>query len=63
MSTEYEDQTRTCTDCGGTFMWSAGEQAFFHEKGFSEPPKRCKDCRQAKREGRGDFRQEKGGKR
>jgi hypothetical protein len=27
------------------------EQAFFREKGFS-PPKRCKECRQAKKEQR-----------
>ena len=48
MST-YEDQTRTCVDCDQEFTWAAGEQAFFHEKGFSEPPKRCKECRQAKK--------------
>jgi hypothetical protein len=45
----FEDQTRTCVDCDQEFTWTAGEQEFFHEKGFNEPPKRCKECRQAKK--------------
>ena len=48
-----QDQTLTCVDCGEEFTWSAGEQDFFHEKGFTNPPKRCKQCRQAKKEQRG----------
>ena len=48
MSSSYEDQTLTCVDCGREFIWTAGEQEFFHEKGFTTPPKRCQDCRQAK---------------
>jgi hypothetical protein len=46
---KYEDQTRTCSDCGDEFTWTAGEQEFFHEKGFADPPKRCKACRQARK--------------
>jgi Probable zinc-ribbon domain len=49
---KYEDQTRTCSDCGGQFTWTAGEQEFFHEKGFTDPPERCQACRQARRAGR-----------
>jgi hypothetical protein len=45
---KYEDQTRTCADCGDEFTWTAGEQEFFHEKGFTDPPKRCKTFRQAR---------------
>ena len=48
-----QDQTLTCVECGEAFTWSAGEQEFFHEKGFTNPPKRCKQCRQAKKEQRG----------
>jgi len=48
-----QDQTLTCVDCGAEFTWSAGEQDFFHEKGFTNPPKRCRQCRQAKKEQRG----------
>jgi len=49
---QFEDQARTCADCGNEFVWTAGEQEFFHEKGFTEPPKRCKECRQARKIGR-----------
>ena len=45
----FEDQTRTCVDCEQEFTWTAGEQEFFHEKGFTDPPKRCKECRQARK--------------
>lgn len=43
---EFEDRQLTCGDCGQQFTWTAEEQSFFSDKGF-EPPKRCKDCRQA----------------
>src|SRR5688572_27103384 len=47
------DKTLTCRDCGNTFTFTEGEQAFYMQKGFSEPI-RCNDCRQAKRaQGRG----------
>jgi hypothetical protein len=48
-----QDQTLTCADCGESFTWTAGEQEFFREKGFTNPPKRCKECRQVKKEQRG----------
>jgi CxxC-x17-CxxC domain-containing protein len=38
------DRTLTCRDCGQTFTFTAGEQAFYTERGFSEPT-RCKACR------------------
>ena len=46
---DFEDRELKCIDCGKEFTWSAGEQAFFQEKGFTDPPKRCVDCRQAKK--------------
>lgn len=39
----------TCQDCSQTFLFSADEQQFFAEKGFTEP-KRCRPCRQARKE-------------
>lgn len=57
----YQDKELTCADCRGAFLWSAKDQEFFAEKGFSEP-KRCKDCRQAKKEQR-DGGAGKGGRR
>ena len=50
---EYDDKQLTCADCKRDFTWTAGEQEFFREKGFTNPPKRCKECRQAKKEQRG----------
>jgi len=37
-----------CTDCGQEFTFTAADQAFFRERGYSAP-KRCKACRQAKK--------------
>jgi hypothetical protein len=37
MSAEYEDHTRVCEDCGRDYIWSAGEQYYFHERGFAAP--------------------------
>ena len=55
----YHDQHLTCADCGHDFVWSAKDQEFFAEKGF-QPPRRCKDCRRAKKGQRGGER--KGGR-
>lgn len=61
MST-YQDKELTCTDCGGKFLFSARDQEFFAGKGFQEP-KRCKECRQAKKAQRGEDDRGKGGTR
>ncbi len=45
----YEDKTLVCKDCGAEFVFTAGEQEFFAERGFVNEPKRCKSCRDAKR--------------
>jgi CxxC-x17-CxxC domain-containing protein len=42
------DKTLTCRDCGQQFTFTAGEQAFYQERGFSEP-QRCPACRQARK--------------
>ena len=48
----YEDKTLVCKDCGNEFIFSAGEQAFYAEKGFQNEPTRCRDCRQARKAAR-----------
>ena len=48
--TEFQDASIGCIDCGNDFIWTAGEQAFFRDKKLQNPPKRCKDCKQAKNE-------------
>jgi len=45
----YEDKTIVCADCGQEFTFTASEQAFYAEKGFTDSPKRCKTCRQARK--------------
>ena len=41
----YQDKTLTCRDCGAEFVFTAGEQEFYAEKGFQNEPTRCKQCR------------------
>ncbi|OGO78615.1 MAG: cytochrome C551 [Clostridiales bacterium GWB2_37_7] len=43
------DKDLTCKDCGNTFVFTEGEQAFYKEKGFENEPQRCGDCRRAKK--------------
>ena len=43
-----QDLQLTCSDCGQEFTFSSEDQAFFQERGYSSP-KRCKPCRQAKK--------------
>jgi CxxC-x17-CxxC domain-containing protein len=50
VETEYNDRSIQCVDCGQDFIWTAGEQLFFHDKGLKNEPKRCKPCKQAKNE-------------
>lgn len=45
----FQDRELTCKDCGNTFIFTAGEQAFYAEKGFENEPARCKDCRNARK--------------
>jgi CxxC-x17-CxxC domain-containing protein len=44
---EYSDTTLTCRDCGNEFIFTAGEQGFYAEKGFTNKPSRCPSCRAA----------------
>jgi CxxC-x17-CxxC domain-containing protein len=39
------DRLLTCADCGGQFIFTAGEQLFFFDKQFKNDPKRCKPCK------------------
>ena len=45
----YEDKTLVCKECGAEFVFSAGEQEFYAEKGFQNEPQRCKSCRDARK--------------
>lgn len=45
----YEDKTLKCKECGADFIFSAGEQEFYAQKGFQNEPQRCKACRDARK--------------
>lgn len=45
----FKDKTIVCKDCGQEFIFTAGEQEFFAEKGFDNEPQRCKACRDARK--------------
>ena len=47
---DFSDVDIICIDCDNEFIWTGGEQIFFRDKGLKNPPKRCKDCKQAKNE-------------
>ena len=47
-----EDKSITCVDCGEEFLFTAGEQAFYRERGLTNEPTRCKNCREKRKAGR-----------
>lgn len=46
---EKQDKTIVCKDCGEEFIFTVGEQNFYEEKGFTNDPVRCKECRAKKK--------------
>jgi CxxC-x17-CxxC domain-containing protein len=46
----YEDEKLICEECGSEFIFSAGEQEFYAEKGLTNKPKRCTECRKARKQ-------------
>ena len=49
----FTDKELQCNDCGRTFTFGAEEQEFFAQKGYTNEPKRCPECRAAKKQERG----------
>src|SRR5689334_24560322 len=52
----YADKTLTCRDCGMDFVFTAGEQEFYAQKGFTNEPTRCPSCRQQRKSSGGGSR-------
>ena len=46
---DFQDKSIQCSDCGTTFTFSAGEQEFYSSRGLTNEPKRCPECRQARK--------------
>lgn len=42
---KFTDRVLICMDCSAEFVFTAGEQFFFHDKRFRNDPKRCKECK------------------
>jgi CxxC-x17-CxxC domain-containing protein len=47
----YNDKTLTCADCGQQFVFTASEQDFYAQRGFTEP-RRCPSCRASRKAAR-----------
>ena len=45
----FQDKTLKCKECGADFVFTAGEQEFYAQKGFQNEPQRCKACRDARK--------------
>jgi len=45
----FQDKSLQCSDCGAIFTFTAEEQEFFQSKGYTNEPKRCPSCRQARK--------------
>ncbi len=48
---DFQDRSLTCVDCGAEFIFTAGEQQFYHEKDFKNEPRRCKPCKLKRQDG------------
>ena len=45
----YQDKTIQCSDCGATFTFAATEQEEYATRGYTNDPKRCPACREARK--------------
>ena len=45
----YQDRNLTCVECSQSFVFSADDQTYHAEKGYTNDPKRCPSCRQNRR--------------
>jgi len=45
----FQDKTLECSDCETTFTFSVEEQEQFQSRGYTNEPKRCPECRQARK--------------
>jgi CxxC-x17-CxxC domain-containing protein len=50
---QHRDEHIVCASCGTSFLFSAAEAAVYAERKLAAPPKRCRDCRRARKEQQG----------
>lgn len=46
---ELQEKTLQCRECQASFIFTAGEQGFYIEKGLLNEPQRCAACRASRR--------------
>ncbi len=44
-----ENKVLVCKDCSASFDFTVRDQQFYLEKGFTNDPQRCRDCRTARK--------------
>ena len=49
----FQDRNLTCVECNQSFVFTADDQQYHSDKGYTNEPKRCPACRQARRSSRG----------
>ena len=52
----FQKKTLQCVDCRTDFSFTAEEQEFYQSKGYTNEPKRCPSCRQARKTERNGSR-------
>lgn len=52
----FQEKTLTCRDCSQEFAFTVTEQEFFAEKGFTNDPSRCPECRAARKQRQSNTR-------
>ena len=57
----FQDRTLTCLDCNQAFTFSADDQQYHREKGYTNEPKRCPSCRQTRRSSSSSYNSSYGG--
>lgn len=45
----FQEKSLQCSDCGAPFAFTVEEQEFYQSKGYTNEPKRCPSCRQARK--------------
>jgi CxxC-x17-CxxC domain-containing protein len=48
----FQDKSLRCSDCGQDFVFTAGEQEFYASRGLQNEPRRCLECRRARKSDR-----------
>src|SRR2546430_17583776 len=56
VTVSFVDRTLTCRDCGREFLFTSGEQEFYQSRGLQNEPRRCPECRAARRAADGNGR-------